>query len=47
VPTETGAYTEFYAAFRRAMLGDAPPPVDPRDAVAVLEVIERARAAAG
>jgi predicted dehydrogenase len=46
VPTEAGDYPAFYAGMARALRDGAPPPVDPDDAVAVLEVIERARAAA-
>ncbi|HET7218261.1 MAG TPA: Gfo/Idh/MocA family oxidoreductase, partial [Vicinamibacterales bacterium] len=40
VPTECGAYEEFYRAFARSMRDGVPPPVDPEDAVRVLEVIE-------
>lgn len=47
VPTERGAYQEFYAGVVRAMRSGGPPPVDPRDAVASLEIIERARQVAG
>jgi predicted dehydrogenase len=43
VPTEPGAYQEYYAAVARALRGAGPVPVDARDAVAVLEVIESAR----
>lgn len=45
-PTRPGAYTGFYASFRDAVREGAPPPVDPRDGAAVLEVIERAVSAA-
>jgi len=45
VKTERGAYQDFYADVARSMRDGAPPPVDPRDAIATLEVIERARAA--
>jgi predicted dehydrogenase len=45
VPTEAGAYHEFYAAVERTLREGTPPPVDPRDAVAALDVIEAARAA--
>lgn len=43
VPTEPGRYTGFYAALARAIREGGPPPVDPADAVAVLEIIEAAR----
>jgi predicted dehydrogenase len=46
VPTETGSYTRFYEGVVRALHGDAPPPVDPHDSVAVLEIIEAARRSA-
>lgn len=47
VPTVPGAYPEFFAGVVRAMRADGPVPVDPRDAVASLEIIERARQLAG
>ncbi|HEX8244263.1 MAG TPA: Gfo/Idh/MocA family oxidoreductase [Longimicrobium sp.] len=43
VPTERGDYPAFYAAVAAAIRNDTPPPVDPADAVAVLEIIEAAR----
>ena len=43
VPTEPGDYPAFYAGVARSLRDGAPPPVDPRDSVAVLEVIEAAR----
>lgn len=43
IPTIPGAYQDFYAGVVRAMRGEAPPPVDPADAIAGLEVIEKAR----
>jgi predicted dehydrogenase len=43
VPSEPGAWPVFYADFERALRAGGPPPVDPADAVAVLEVIEAAR----
>jgi predicted dehydrogenase len=46
VPTEPGAYRRFYEAVVAAVRGTAPPPVDPRDAIAGLAVIEAAREAA-
>ncbi|MGP8209324.1 MAG: Gfo/Idh/MocA family oxidoreductase [Acidimicrobiales bacterium] len=42
IPTLPGAYEEFYARLPAALAGEARPPVDPWDAVAVLEVIEAA-----
>jgi hypothetical protein len=43
VPTERGDYREFYIGVVRALRDGAPPPVDPRDAIATLEIIETAR----
>jgi predicted dehydrogenase len=47
-PVETlpGAYQEFYAGVRDALRGEAPPPVDPHDSVAVLRILEAARESA-
>ena len=45
VPTERGAYQDFYAAVAASLATGAPPPVDPLDAVAVIAVIEAAVAA--
>ena len=45
VPSERGNYGAFYAGVAAAMRG-APPPVDPADAVAGLEIIEAARRSA-
>jgi predicted dehydrogenase len=47
VPTVPGDYPAFYAGMARTLREGTPPPVDPNEAVAVLEVIEEARAAAG
>lgn len=44
-PTERGAYPQFYARLAAALLEGAPLPVDPADAVAVLQIIEDAHAA--
>ena len=44
VQTEPGNYRAFYEGVA-ASLGGAPPPVDPADAVMVLELLEEARAA--
>ena len=43
IPTETGAYQRFYEGVVAALRGDGPPPVDPSDSVAALEVIEAAQ----
>jgi len=43
VPTAAGAYQRFYEGVAVAVRTGAPPPVDPADAVAGLEVIEAAR----
>jgi len=43
VPTERGRYPLFYGRLAAALRGEAEVPVDPRDAVAALEVIEEAR----
>jgi len=41
VPTEPGCYAEFYALLAKALRSDGPMPVDPRDSVRVIELIER------
>ena len=46
-PAERGSWTAFYEGLVHAIRDSAPPPVDAADAVAVLEVIEAARAYAG
>jgi predicted dehydrogenase len=46
VPSERGDWSAFYAGLARAVRGDGPPPVDPWDAVASLEVLDAARASA-
>ena len=46
VPTETGGYQRFYEGVVNALRTCGPPPVDPADAVAGLEVIEAARQSA-
>jgi predicted dehydrogenase len=45
VPTEPGSYGSFYAGVAASLRDGAPPPVDPRDAVAVLEILDEARSA--
>lgn len=46
-PTDRGRYPLFYEQLARALRGAGPLPVDPRDALAALEVIEAARESAG
>jgi scyllo-inositol 2-dehydrogenase (NADP+) len=43
VPSENGAWPRFYELLTRALADQEPVPVDPWDAVTVLEVIERAQ----
>jgi scyllo-inositol 2-dehydrogenase (NADP+) len=47
VPTEPGSYGAFYAGVEQSLSRSLPPPVDSRDSVAVLEVLDAARAASG
>jgi scyllo-inositol 2-dehydrogenase (NADP+) len=44
IPTERGAYQDFYVQLARALRDGSAPPVDPEDAVKGLEIIERLRA---
>jgi scyllo-inositol 2-dehydrogenase (NADP+) len=44
VPSANGAWPRFYAKLAAALDGDGRLPVDPRDAVRVIEILERARA---
>jgi len=44
VPTEAGAYPDFYAGVAASILDGAPSPVDARDALEVVRIIERAHA---
>jgi len=46
VPPEPGNWPRFYALLRDALRDGGPPPVDPRDAVETLRVLEAARRAA-
>jgi scyllo-inositol 2-dehydrogenase (NADP+) len=46
VPSERGAWPAFYTELERALRVGGPPPVDPADAVATLEVIDAARRSA-
>jgi predicted dehydrogenase len=46
VPSELGDWPAFYREWERALREGGPPPVDPADAVAVLEVIDAARGSA-
>ncbi|MBK5116435.1 MAG: oxidoreductase, partial [Thermoleophilia bacterium] len=41
--SEPGAWPRFYERLVAAIGGEGPLPVDPWDAVAVLEILERAR----
>ena len=43
-PTERGAYPDFYAGVAASILEGAPSPVDPKDALEVVRIIERAHA---
>lgn len=45
IALERGGYLRFYEGVAAWMRGDAPPPVDPRDGVRVLEIIEAVRPA--
>jgi scyllo-inositol 2-dehydrogenase (NADP+) len=47
VSSERGDWPRFYALLVRALRDGDPPPVDPRDAVATLRVLEAARRSAG
>lgn len=42
VETEPGAYPEFYRQVAASLRNGEPPPVDPDEAIAVLEIIEAA-----
>ena len=46
IPTDAGGYQRFYEGVVAALRDGAPPPVDPDDAVAGLEIIEAARMSA-
>lgn len=46
VPSRPGAWQEFYVRWRDALRGEGPVPVDPAETVAVLRVLEAARASA-
>lgn len=46
VPTEAGAYPAFYAGVVHSLRSGTPPPVDPNDAVATLDVIAAAQRSA-
>jgi len=47
VPTEPGDYPAFYAGVADSILNGAPVPVDPKDSLEVVRIIERAHALAG
>ena len=42
VPSTPGAWPQFYAQWRSALLGDGPVPVDPADGVTTLRILEAA-----
>lgn len=44
VPTEAGAYPDFYEGVAQSILHGAPSPVDAKDAIEVVRIIERAHA---
>ena len=46
VPTENGDYPAFYAGIAASILDGAPSPVDPKDSLEVIRIIERAHALA-
>ena len=46
VPSERGRWDSYYPAFAAAVRGEGPPPVDPRDAVASLTVLDAIRTSA-
>ena len=46
VPTVNGDYRRFYELFRDAVRTGSPPPVDPRDAIRGLRVLEAAETSA-
>ena len=46
IEPERGAWQSYYAQVRDAVAGGAPPPVDPRDGLRVVELIESARRSA-
>jgi predicted dehydrogenase len=43
IPTDRGAYQDYYGGVVQSLRDGAPPPVDPADAVATLEIIEWAQ----
>jgi scyllo-inositol 2-dehydrogenase (NADP+) len=47
VPTERGGYRRFYATLAEALSGRGPLPVDPRDALAAIRIIETLHAQRG
>ncbi len=47
VPGEPGRWTAFYAGVEQMLGAGGPPPVDPADGVAALEVLDAARRSAG
>jgi predicted dehydrogenase len=45
VPTERGQYVRFYRQLALAIAGEGPVPVDPRDALTAIRIIEELHAA--
>ena len=46
MPSERGRWDTYYPAFAAAVRGERPVPVDPRDAIASLTVIDAIKASA-
>ena len=46
IPSERGDWPRFYSQLERSLREDSPPPVDPRDALAGLEILDAARKSA-
>ena len=46
VPSEQGAYQDYYTQFAAAALGNAPQPVPASEAIGTLEVLDAARTSA-
>jgi predicted dehydrogenase len=46
VPSEAGAWPEFYARVAASVRGEGPPPVDPASVVATMRLLDAARASA-
>jgi predicted dehydrogenase len=46
VPSERGAYQDYYSGFAAALRGEGPVPVPVREAIHTLEVLDAARTSA-